>query len=49
MSVPSDEKTYGEIPFIEQLKGLEWEHIEGEWCRRKSRGLSGLGRPSSSI
>jgi type I restriction enzyme R subunit len=25
-----DEKTYVEIPFIEQLKGMGWEHIEGD-------------------
>ena len=25
-----DEKTYVEIPFIEQLKGLRWEHLEGD-------------------
>jgi type I restriction enzyme R subunit len=25
-----DEKAYVEIPFIEQLKGLGWEHIEGD-------------------
>jgi type I restriction enzyme R subunit len=24
------EKTYVEIPFIEQLKGMGWEHIEGD-------------------
>ena len=25
-----DEKTYVEIPFIEQLKGMGWDHIEGD-------------------
>lgn len=25
-----DEKTYVEIPFIEQLKGMGWGHIEGD-------------------
>ncbi len=25
-----DEKTYVEIPFIEQLKGLRWAHLEGD-------------------
>jgi len=25
-----DEKTYVEIPFIEQLRGMRWEHIEGD-------------------
>jgi type I restriction enzyme R subunit len=30
MASPPDEKTYVEIPFIEQLKGLGWEHIEGD-------------------
>ena len=25
-----DEKTYVEIPFIEQLKAMGWEHIEGD-------------------
>lgn len=29
MAPPPDEKTYVEIPFIEQLIGLDWEHIEG--------------------
>jgi len=24
------EKTYVEIPFIEQLKGMGWDHIEGD-------------------
>jgi len=24
------EKTYVEIPFIEQLRGMRWEHIEGD-------------------
>jgi len=30
MAPPPDEKTYVEIPFIEQLIGLGWEHIEGD-------------------
>ena len=30
MASPPDEKTYVEIPFIEQLIGLGWEHIEGD-------------------
>jgi hypothetical protein len=30
MSSFPHEKTYVEIPFIEQLKGLGWEHIEGD-------------------
>jgi hypothetical protein len=25
-----DEKTYVEIPFVEQLKGMGWDHIEGD-------------------
>ena len=25
-----DEKTYVEMPFIEQLKAIGWEHIEGD-------------------
>jgi type I restriction enzyme R subunit len=29
MSLP-DEKTYVEIPFIKQLKGMGWQHIEGD-------------------
>jgi hypothetical protein len=29
-----DEKTYIEIPFIEQLKGLRWEHLEGDIVKR---------------
>ena len=28
MAQPPDEKTYAEIPFIEQLKGMGWEHIK---------------------
>jgi len=24
------EKTYVEIPFIEQLKGMGWDHVEGD-------------------
>jgi len=30
MAPPLDEKTCVEIPFIEQLKGLGWEYIEGD-------------------
>ena len=30
MAQTPDEKTYVEIPFIEQLKALDWEHIEGD-------------------
>ena len=30
MARAPDEKTYVEIPFIEQLKGMGWEHIEGD-------------------
>ena len=30
MAQTPDEKTYVEIPFIEQLKGMGWEHIEGD-------------------
>jgi type I restriction enzyme, R subunit len=30
MAPPPDEKTYVEIPFIEQLIGLGWEYIEGD-------------------
>jgi hypothetical protein len=30
MAQEPDEKTYVEIPFIEQLKELSWEHIEGD-------------------
>ena len=29
MALP-DEKTYVEIPFIDQLKGMGWQHIEGD-------------------
>ncbi|MBL7177315.1 MAG: hypothetical protein ISS66_15950 [Desulfobacteraceae bacterium] len=28
MAPTPDEKTYVEIPLIQQLKGLRWEHIE---------------------
>lgn len=28
MALIPDEKTYVEIPFIEQLKRMGWEHIE---------------------
>ena len=30
MAQTPDEKTYVEIPFIEQLKGLGRDHIEGD-------------------
>jgi len=30
MSQSPDEKTYVEIPFIDQLKGMGWDHIEGD-------------------
>ena len=30
MAQTPDEKTYVEIPFIEQLKGMGWDHIEGD-------------------
>ena len=30
MAQTPDEKTYVEIPFIEQLKGMDWDHIEGD-------------------
>ena len=30
MAQTPDEKTYVEIPFIEQLKGMGWGHIEGD-------------------
>jgi len=30
MAQTPDEKTYVEIPFIEQLKALGWDHIEGD-------------------
>ena len=30
MAPTPDEKTYVEIPFIQQLKGLRWEHVEGD-------------------
>jgi type I restriction enzyme R subunit len=28
--MPPDEKTYVEIPFIEQLKGMGWQYLEGD-------------------
>ena len=28
MAQTPDEKTYVEIPFIEQLKAMDWEHIK---------------------
>ncbi len=30
MAQTPDEKTYVDIPFIEQLKGMGWDHIEGD-------------------
>jgi len=30
MAQTPDEKTYVEIPFIEQLKRMGWDHIEGD-------------------
>ncbi|MDL2122306.1 MAG: hypothetical protein LWX51_04300 [Deltaproteobacteria bacterium] len=30
MAQTPDEKTYVELPFIEQLKGMGWDHIEGD-------------------
>jgi len=30
MAQAPDEKTYMGIPFIEQLKGMKWGHIEGD-------------------
>jgi type I restriction enzyme R subunit len=30
MAQTPDEKTYVKIPFIEQLKGMGWDHIEGD-------------------
>ena len=30
MAQSPDEKTYVEIPFIEQLKRMDWDHIEGD-------------------
>ena len=30
MAQSPDEKTYVEIPFVEQLKAMGWEHIEGD-------------------
>lgn len=30
MAQSPDEKTYVEIPFIEQLEGMGWDHIEGD-------------------
>ena len=30
MAQTSDDKTYVEIPSIEQLKGMGWDHIEGD-------------------
>jgi type I restriction enzyme R subunit len=30
MAQPPDEKSYVEIPFIEQLKGLGWQYLEGD-------------------
>ncbi|MCK4390120.1 MAG: M48 family metallopeptidase [Desulfobacterales bacterium] len=33
MAQSPDEKTYVEIPFIKQLKGMGWEHIEGDTAK----------------
>jgi hypothetical protein len=30
MAQTPDERTYVEIPLIEQLKGMRWDHIEGD-------------------
>jgi len=30
MAQSPDKKTYVEIPFIEQLKRMGWDHIEGD-------------------
>jgi len=30
MAQTPDEKTYVEIPFIEQLNGIDWDRIEGD-------------------
>ncbi|RLF58274.1 MAG: hypothetical protein DRN37_05205 [Thermoplasmata archaeon] len=30
MTLPPDEKTYVEIPFVEQLTRMGWDHIEGD-------------------
>jgi len=30
MAQSPDEKTYVVVPFIEQLKGVGWDHIEGD-------------------
>jgi len=30
MAQTPDEKTYVEIPFIEQLKAMGWDHVEGD-------------------
>ena len=30
MAQTPDEKTYVKIPFIKQLKGMGWDHIEGD-------------------
>jgi type I restriction enzyme R subunit len=30
MTQPPDERTYVGIPFVDQLKGMGWEHIEGD-------------------
>ncbi len=30
MAKPPDEKIYVEMPFIDQLKGMDWGHIEGD-------------------
>ena len=30
MALSPDEKTYVEIPFIKQLKGMGWDYVEGD-------------------
>jgi len=40
------EKTYVEIPFIEQLKGMGWDHVEGDidvpyLTERETLGIEG--------
>ncbi len=46
MAQSPDEKTYVEIPFIKQLKGMDWEHIEGDidvpyLTERETLGIEG--------
>jgi hypothetical protein len=44
MAQASGEKTYVEIPFIEQLKEMGWEHIECvyRWVKKGEKGLEAL-------